>query len=220
MSKIKDFFIELFSFSKIGALFLFLLVSVDFVFIIIHCLNMYGIIGRNPLFFIGNEEGYSDVFQYIKEFWIFILLGVLFIKNRGFMIFIWLMFFLYILLDDSLTIHETLGEYLANYFEIKPRFNLRAVDFGELMVSFIAGITFLMFFILGYNKAKIKDKIVSQHLFVLFIILVFFGVFVDMIHIYFESNHKLGLIEDGGEMLTISLITSYVFNLTKSDSQI
>jgi hypothetical protein len=124
------------------------------------------------------------------------------------------------LLDDSLTIHETLGEYLANYFEIKPRFNLRAVDFGELMVSFIAGITFLMFFILGYNKAKIKDKIVSQHLFVLFIILVFFGVFVDMIHIYFESNHKLGLIEDGGEMLTISLITSYVFNLTKSDSQI
>jgi hypothetical protein len=218
MSKIKDFFIELFSFSKIGALFLFLLVSVDFVFIIIHCLNMYGIIGRNPLFFIGNEEGYSDVFQYIKEFWIFILLGVLFIKNRGFMIFIWLMFFLYILLDDSLTIHETVGEWLANYFQIQPRYNLRPVDFGELIVSFCVGSSFMIFLILGYLKSNQTLKKISIHIFILLLLLIFFGVFVDIIHIYFNDNHKLGLIEDGGEMLVISIITAYIFNIDLNKS--
>ncbi len=211
--KIKPYVISLLDLKNYHNRLFILLISADLIFIIIHCLNIYGLIERNNLYSIVNEHGYSEIFQYLKEFWVFIILFHLFVKKRSVTLLIWAFLFLYVLLDDSLTIHETLGEYLANYFEIKPRFNLRSVDFGELLVSFTVGCSFMVLLLLTYLRSKYNFQKISQHLFTFLLALAFFGIFIDMLHVFFDDNHKLGLIEDGGEMLVMSIITAYVFKL-------
>ena len=210
---LKLFFTSLIDSKNYHTLLLILLLSADFVFIAVHCLNIYGVIGRNNLYSIVNENGYSEIFQYLKEFWVFIIMFHLFIKKKSISFLIWSLLFLYILLDDSLTIHETLGEYLAKYFDLKPRFKLRGEDYGELIVSFIVGGCFIVALILAYLKSKTNIQKISQHLFTFLLVLAFFGIFLDMIHVFYNDNHKLGLLEDGGEMLVMSFIMAYTFNL-------
>ncbi len=50
------------------------------------------------------------------------------------------------------------------------------------------------------------------------LLLAFFGVFFDMVHVAIPWGESLwGIIEDGGEMLTMSIIVWYVFNLKIED---
>jgi len=195
---------------------LYLLVVTDIIFMIFHVLHFVKIVD-SPLFYISLDLGYAEVYQYIKEFWIVLLLLMLF-KEKGRMVFLaWSFLFIYILLDDSLKIHENFGEYLANTFKFQSRFNLRAKDFGELGTSFLFGGLLFLFLGLSYFKSDKKGKMISNNLFLLFAILVFFGVVMDMIGIILHGNSVLNhifiLIEDGGEMMIMSVIVSYLFGL-------
>ncbi|OEK08593.1 hypothetical protein A8C32_03850 [Flavivirga aquatica] len=176
-------------------------------------MNMYGVIERNNLYFIEDDNSYSEVFQYIKELWIFLILIFIAVKKKIFPYVIWSLLFLYLLFDDSLSLHENIGEYLSNYFEIQSGLGIRSVDFGELIVSFSVGISFTFFLVLGYLKSNKTIKKVFQHLSIFILLLAFFGVFIDILHVFFNDNNKLGLFEDGGEMIVMSIILAYVFNL-------
>jgi len=205
-----------FKLDEFSKILLYLLVVTDIIFMIFHVLKFVKIVD-SPLFFISLDLGYAEVFQYIKEFWIVLLLLMLF-KEKGKTVFLaWSFLFIYILLDDSLKIHETFGEYLANIFEFQSRFNLRAKDFGELGTSFLFGGFLFLFLVLSYIKSDVRGKIISSNLFILFVILIFFGVFIDMLGIIFHGrsivNHLFILIEDGGEMMIMSVIVAYLFGL-------
>ena len=126
----------------------------------------------------------------------------------------WSVLFIYLLLDDSLIIHEKFGGYLAKYLDFQPMFYLRAEDFGELSVSILFG--FLLFTFIGasYVFSGQIERHVSKHLFILIIFLAFFGVLVDMLHVAIPWGKTIfGFIEDGGEMLVISIIVWCVFEL-------
>ncbi|MGZ0017106.1 hypothetical protein [Yeosuana sp. AK3] len=217
----KDYFFELFNSKKFNIKLLALLLSADLMFIVFHCLYVYSLnnsnhifmFNMNSLYSIESDQGYSEIFQYIKEFWIFIIFLVLSIKKKKSVYLIWSLLFLYLLLDDSFSIHEIFGEYLSKYLNIKPEINLRAVDFGELIVSFGIVFIFIISLIIAHYKVSIKAKKESIHIFILLLFLVFFGIFVDMLHVFFHDDWKLGLTEDGGEMIAMSLITAFVFNL-------
>ncbi len=193
---------------------LFILISTDLIFIALHILYVYGIIDGNSNFSLEKDFGYSEIFQYIKEYWSFLLLFLVFMDKRKLTYLIWSAFFLYLLLDDFLCIHESVGEYLANYFNIQPKFNLRAVDFGEILVSFLVGLVFVILFLFTYIKEKIEEKIMTRNLVVLVFALAFFGVFIDLLHIALPfGENKLAVIEDGGEMFVMSIIIWCIFNL-------
>ena len=197
--------------------FLFLLLIADFSFILIHVLYMNGLM-PNSLFSIEKDFGYAEVYQYIKEFWIVALLFSIAIKRSQIIYFAWSLLFMYLLFDDSLQIHEILGNDLANYFGFQPMFRLRAQDFGELGVSMFFG--FLLFTFIGtsYLFSDSLAKQISKCLFILVMSVAFFGVVVDMIHIAIPWGKGIwGLIEDGGEMLVVSIIVWYVFDL-RNDS--
>jgi hypothetical protein len=54
---------------------------------------------------------------------------------------------------------------------------------------------------------------------VLFGIVVFFGAFVDMVHMAVRERvlrHALGIIEDGGEMFAMSLVCWFVISLLQT----
>ena len=190
-----------------------LLFSADLVFILVHVVYLHGWLW-NPLFSIEMDRGYAEVYQYIKEYWIVLLLFILAIKTKQGIYLAWSALFMYLLLDDSLEIHEKLGEYLAGYFDFQPGLNLHAHDFGELAVSILFGSILFLTVGFAYVHCKRVQKKVSRRLFILVLLLAFFGVVVDMLHVALPWRESvLGIIEDGGEMLIMSIIVSYVFYL-------
>ncbi len=193
--------------------FLFLLLIADLSFMLIHVIYKMDLIS-NSLFSIEKDRGYAEIYQYIKEFWIVVLLFITAIKRTHIIYFAWSLLFMYLLLDDSLQIHEKFGRYLVNYFNFQPMFSLRAQDFGELSISMFFGFLLFTFIGISYLLSDHIAKKISKHLFLLVMSVAFFGVLVDMLHIAIPYGKSMfGLIEDGGEMLIMSIIVWYTFDL-------
>jgi len=198
---------------------LILLLLTDLVFILIHMahqLDLFGMLSKE-LLSLAVDGSYPEVYQYIKEYWVILLLIFIGIKNSQKIYFSWALLFVYFLFDDSLQIHETFGHYLAIQFNFQARFGLRAQDFGELTVSLFVGI--ILFSIIGafYYKSSIGERKVSRSLFFLVLILMLFGVGIDMVDSIIPITFWkaiLALIEDGGEMAVMSIILGYVYNLS------
>jgi hypothetical protein len=208
------------SLSSSTCLLIFLLAT-DTMFIILG--YSYGsIVGwDNSDFIIGREGGYAEIFQYCKEFGMVVSFFPFFLRYRHLITLGWQALLVYIFLDDSLQIHERLGEAIAQHFSILPM-GLRAQDFGELLVSAFFGLLILSLLSIGYYYASTGLRGISRHLAGLLSILVLIGVIFDMVHglldpflqsIFFE------VLEEGGEMLTMSVMAWYVHRLTTaSDS--
>jgi hypothetical protein len=190
---------------------LFFLVSADLIFIVLHVLYIKHVLA-NPLLSIEMDRGYAEVYQYIKEFWIVLMLLVMAIRTKHLVYIAWSSLFMYFLLDDSLKIHEKLGGYLIQYYEFNPAFNLRTIDYAEICVSILFGTVLFLFIFLSYIISNSVQKTISRNIFILVLLLAFFGVVVDMLHVAIPWwKLKLGIIEDGGEMLSMSIIVWYVF---------
>lgn len=203
-----NFYIE-----KASTKVLFLLLLSDFAFMLAHGIYTMDLVS-NDIYSIDTDGGYAEMFQYIKEYWIVVILFVLAIRRKHIIYFAWSSLFMYFLLDDSLKIHESFGTYLVKYFEFQAMFQLRAQDFGELSVSILFGLLLFTFIGVSYLFSDNVAKQISKHLFILVISVAFFGVIVDMLHTIIPWGKSLfGFIEDGGEMLVMSIIVWYVFNL-------
>ncbi len=195
---------------------LILLLLADCVFILLHIPYTMQMIS-NSFFSIEKDLGYAEIYQYIKIYWIILLLLCIVAKRKRMIYFAWLLLFLYLLIDDMLRVHEKLGRHLVSYFEYQPAFGLRAQDFGELSVSIFFGALLFTFLAIAYFQSDNKGKERSKHLLALIVLLAVFGIAMDMIHSMASWGRDLwGLIEDGGEMLVISIIVWYVFNIDLS----
>ena len=232
---------KLFSFPvKQGTLFLLLLLSADLIFCIFHVFHKISPFFSDKLFSLGTDRGYSEIFQYVKTYWIAILFGVLWWRTRQGIYLVWMLLFVYLLCDDALQTHELGGEAIAQRWAYAGAFGLRAADFGELMISGAAGLTFFALMLMLYAKSTRDAKNASLMLTLLFGLIVFFGVFVDMLHMMAGGGRLeaesgvvqaggsvlglyvkgfLGLVEDGGEMLAMSLVCCYTFNLVAHHGQ-
>jgi hypothetical protein len=202
-------------------LFLILLLFADLAFIVLHSIDILTPFLNNSLLPLGRERGYPEMYQYLKWFWIIILLGCLSISRRSFSYISWGLVFTYFFCDDALSIHERVGNHIAGNLTITPPLGLRLLDLGELAVSAAAGMILLSLVILAYLQGSQAFKKMSQDMLLLILALAFFGVVVDMAHTSIKLGGKvdfiLGVIEDGGEMLVASLILWYVFLLSVRD---
>jgi len=193
--------------------FLLILLLADLVFLLIHGLYL-GHLVSDPLLSIEKESGYAEIYQYIKEFWIFILMLIIAVKEKRLIYFAWSLLFLYLLIDDAIAFHEKVGNYLTNYIEFKPVFNLKPADIGELCASAVFGFFLFASIFVSYLFSSPGEKKISKQLFILVLILAFFGVFFDMLHVAIHWGESVwGIIEDGGEMLVISVMVWFIFDL-------
>jgi len=202
--------------------FLALLLSADAVFIVLHLIRAYTPYLSSSYYSLEKDGGYAEVFQYIKEYWTTGVLAALFVRTRQAVYCTWSLLFGYLLIDDAFQLHERVGRMLSRkgYFGDSPLTGLRAQDFGELTVSAFAGITFLVLIGGTYLLSTPDAKQVSKRLVALLGIIIFFGVFVDMLHSAMESlpgSSILGVVEDGGEMLAVSITCYYVLGLLRID---
>ena len=202
-----------FNIEKQSTKFLMLLIIGDLAFIFLHSIYKLNILS-DILFSIDKDGGYAEIFQYIKEYWIVVLLLILSIKSKCLIYFSWSLLFIYLLLDDSLQIHENLGHYLVIRFDFQPMLQLRAQDFGELSVSMFFGFFLFTFIGISYLFSDKFAKRISKYLLILVLFLAFFGVLVDMLHVAIPWGKPFfALLEDGGEMIIMSIIVWYVFDL-------
>jgi hypothetical protein len=197
--------------------FLLLLLLGDLFFVILHIINEYTL--QTSLFDVTADRKLPEIYQYFKFAAICLLLKHAAGKRTARQYYAWIAFFTYLLLDDSLRIHDKMEKVLAKLFTFEPMFGLTLKNYGELAVSAIAGSILLIPLLWAYLTGSRAFRAISHRLVVLIGLLVFFGVVVDVgrgvvnIHI----GMFMDLIEDGGEMIAASLITWYAFKVAARD---
>jgi hypothetical protein len=200
-----------------ASLLLLLLLSADLAFIVLHMITMATPILNSVLFTLEKEGRYPEIYQYIKLFWIIILFIYVLKSTKCCSYVSWILVFTYFLCDDALQIHETIGGYIAKSVDFHPPLNLSLQDFGELAVSATMGMLLLAICAWAYLRGSHTYKKISNDMLLFIVVLVFFGVFIDMVHSSIKPGPVVslgfGIAEDGGEMVVVSLILWYVFLL-------
>lgn len=201
-----------------ATIFLVLLLIGDLTYIALHLVEKFTPFLQNSLLSIERDRGYAEMYQYLKLIWIAILFFYISLQKKFLGYMAWVLVFTYFFFDDALHIHELLGEYIAGQFSITHAFGLRMQDYGELTVSAIAGISLLSLVAWAYRRGSQDFKNKSKDILLLIGALIFFGVVVDMAHIAIQVGWLvtfiLGVIEDGGEMVVVTLILWYTFLLS------
>jgi hypothetical protein len=205
--------------------FLGLLLVVDLMFIIGHMLHSWSPWLNARHFSIEDDSGLAEQYQYIKQVWVISCLGIAFLQTRSRVYFGWGLLFCFLLLDDRLELHEHLGEVVAQELAFPAAFGLRARDVGEIAVAAAIGGCVCLFVGLNIWRGSAHGRHISVDLLCLVALLGLFGVVFDALHaiLFFRAAAAapaFGLIEDGGEMVVISVIAAYVFDIASNAGQL
>jgi hypothetical protein len=203
--------------NQVGIVFL-LLVFTDSAFVILHLVHELSPFLRNSSYSLETDRGYSEIFQYVKTYWIVITLAALWRLTRAYVYVTWMLLYAFLLCDDAYRIHERAGVAIAAHWGYESALGLRAQDFGELTVTGVIGLAFLALIGSMYLRSAWDARNASKDLTLLFGVMVFFGVIIDMLHIVAGGDYgKLvfGVVEDGGEMFAMSFVCWYALNLVE-----
>ena len=159
---------------------------------------------------IDADGGWPEWFSYAKTLVLILLLGRMALSTRQLIYFALVLVFCIVLLDDSLEIHEDLGKSLVGVLDLKPMLGLRARDVGEVITWAGMGAIALPFVVAGFAFSKRTHVANGLALLLPFGALLFFAIFVDQVfHIwrdlFFGADIVLATLEDGGEMIAISV---------------
>jgi hypothetical protein len=192
------------------------LLGVDGVFIAIHIVHLATPYLPDLQFSIERERGFAELFQYAKELGVVILMVMLWRRTRWLSAAAWALVFLYLLLDDAISIHELGGDIAYRHLGFGDALGLRALDFGELLINGLAGVVVLAILGIGYRRGSADERAITRDLGLLVGILLAFGVGLDMIHsliVAYGPRVVVGSLEDGGEMVTMSVIVWYALTV-------
>ena len=195
---------------------LYLCIATDISFIILHGVYKLNDKVSDEFLKISTDRGYAEVFQYIKEYWIICILILLAFKTRSLLYAVWSGLFIYLLLDDSLAIHETWGLAMSEFFSFPPLFGLKTNDLGEIAISLIIGCGFLILIAITYRLGDSFARRTSKFLIFMLFALGFVGIITDSLHVMVKIELLklfLTIIEDGGEMIVMSIILAFVLLL-------
>ncbi len=202
--------------------FLLLLLSADIAFIVLYILQSSPMFAPNPLLELEQDYGYASIYMFIQELWIVLLVVAIFIQTKEMGYISWSALFTYLLCDDALCIHERLGSRVAQDLDLAPIFGLRPQDVGELVVLAIPILLLLILIAWSYFRGSTNFKTITNDLLVLLSVFACFGIVLDMVHVAVKHEllyYILGIIEEGGEMIAISLVAWYVFLLNISEGR-
>lgn len=203
---------------------LVVLVGADLVLILINILvaglRMKGLIGGNiDAWLVFHETSIGSYFTYLK--WAVIVLALAAISLRHHKASIQLvlaMLFVYILIDDTLQMHEFYGAYIAEQAGLGPALAMPGEDVGQLIFLAGVGALFATLAIIAYFVSAPVWRRVALPTFGAFLGLAFFGVVVDAVHSMTNSlpagqtqkilDVSLAIFEDGGEMIFASILVA------------
>ena len=154
-------------------------------------------------FSVYHDRGYPELFGYVTGAAAALLFisAARFSHKRAYLLIAFIL--ILIVLDDSLTLHERFGRHAAEWFNLEPAYNLRAVDFGELMYFLGFGAFAVAVLAAAIFNSEGRARFHAIAFFTLLGLLGVFVVLMDMLH---SAINRFGWIEDGGEMIVLSMI--------------
>lgn len=197
---------------------LVLLIAADLAFIVLHVIYTETSLLRGRPFSLEADNGIPEAYQYVKQFWVALCMAALFRRTRAVVYTGWTLVFAFLLMDDAFQFHEHFGKWLGMQYQLPEVFGLRADDIGELLfAAAIGGVTVLLIGF-GFWRGDSHARVVSRDMTLLVIALAILGVGFDVAHVitYFKAPalaQFLLILEDGGEMIVVSLMAAYMFNV-------
>lgn len=195
--------------------FLWLLITTDLLIIGAHLSYSFPELPADRYFSIEHERSLGESFQHVKTWWLVLVHVFLVWRLRSLRYVAWAFVAAYLLIDDMTRIHEEAGDDLGRM--LAPwalLLSIQARDFGEIVIGIFSGAVCLTVIALSLVKAPADYWRHSASVVVGLLCLGLFGVGVDGIQALVSFNwgsdtliaRILGSIEDGGEMLAMSLL--------------
>lgn len=176
------------------------------------------------LHYIDYDFGHAESFSTVRWIWLIGLVAFIILARRRWIFTALVPILGFMLLTDSLQLHEEYGAKVAFKLGIEPMFGLRPEDFGELLVLGTAGIVVLPIAVYGWWKARGEDRRHLTRIAVLLALVIAFGVVLDQLHIVLIDDPGpgdwFGILEDGGEMLAASTLLAYVFSVATGPARV
>ncbi len=200
------------------------LIGVDLVLVVLHVLAQVGD-WRSPRWSIEWDGGFGEIWQYAKI--VFVILMLLHVTARRgsqdrMCSLAWALLFVWVLADDGLRLHERMGEVLASWLTPLLATQHLAQAFGELVVLLVMALLLLGWIWWASASAGDRWRAWSIYLLLGLACLGFFAVAVDLVHALVRTpllHAMLGLIEEGGEMLSLSLVVVIVTMIWRAQWQ-
>ena len=195
-------------------IFLFLLISADFIFMVMHFFYKLTHDMECSLFCLTTNRSYAEFFQYLKYSWIMILLGYIILRTKTPQYLSWILLFAFFLFNDAFQLHQFFGSAFSRSFSFDPPLDLRRGDIGAFIYFILCGLALMGLVFWTYLRGDQNYRKHSIDIGVFVLLIFFFGAVVDIIHVAF-SLHGVGLsfFEEAGEMVIMSLVLWYVYML-------
>jgi hypothetical protein len=158
---------------------------------------------------LSYEPGYGEVFQYTKLFGLAAVCIACAVVARRAAWLAWTLVFGYLGIDDAVYLHETFGR---RWQDSGREFGFRVQDAFEALFSAVVGIVLLAALALGWRRGDALFRWLSARLLAGLVALVVVGVGIDIVHEhawvqpYRWLHHGLALLEDGGELVVVSVM--------------
>jgi hypothetical protein len=176
----------------------------------------------SALWSIERDRGFGEMFQYLKYAGIVLALADLFRRTRLAVLLGWIGVFTFLLLDDSMRIHERFGLHMVAWAHLHDFGGLRGRDVGELVYAALAAVVMVSGLALAYVRCSPVARAISADLAFLIAALAACAVGGDTLHRLLSGtaiNSIAALAEDGGEMLVLSVTCFYVAQWVPDDAQ-
>jgi len=200
------------------------LVCADLLLIALHVAKPYFAVLRPHYFSLEADRGIAEYFQYLKQAAVIASLLFCWRWTRSPSFLIWSLFFAFMLYDDSQSMHERAGEWLAAAWALPAVFGLRPQDLGEIVFAALVAVATLCALAASLVRERAAALAPSIIVTVLLAMLAVFGVLVDALHVvaYFAESRwswVLAVVEDGGELLVMSAIVAYTWWLAALEAR-
>lgn len=187
---------------------LVLFAAADLFFIALHLAFGFGFT-KDPVFSLEGDRIGGEFWQYVKEYWIAVVMGVLWWRRREVIYAAWSAVFLYLLADDSLQVHEKVGDRIGRALNLPAIGNLRWWDLGQTIFAASCAAALLAGIALLYRKADQDARRVTLTMITGLLLMGVFGVGADVLHAL-TALDALIVVEEGGELLVMSGICTLV----------
>lgn len=164
---------------------------------------------------LSTEHGVGEVFGYAKTALVVTLLLLAWRRSgrQGSVFAGWAVMFATILLDDSAQVHELSGRFLVRHSDGEV-LGLDSQQLGELVAWGLLSVLPLLLITMLHRASLTLARQRSWVLAALVGTLIFFGAGLDTIHELLDDGSTrawvIGSVEDGGELLVMSVIAAYV----------
>lgn len=195
----------------------FLLLA-DAVLILLHLSQK--IVGQpsGTAFDLGLDRGYGEFFNYLKMLWAASAFLLLAARTQTLVYGAWALLCLHLLADDWFQLHEKFGFAFADRF---PGLGSLASHLGELVWVGGVGVVIGTVLLLAHRRSGPEHRAVTVVLVLLFGAFALFGVAVDAVHHVVLDLPALEVplttLEDGGELVTMSLTLTFLFAVAFTD---